>query len=45
MWRGEGGRWLCGEVRVGVGNVERVGGGYVERGGWEVVMWRGEGGR
>ena len=23
MWRGEGGRWLCGEVRVGGGYVER----------------------
>ena len=25
MWRGEGGRWLCGEMRVGGGYVERCG--------------------
>ena len=32
MWRGEGGRWLCGEEggRLLCGEL-RVGGGYVER--------------
>jgi hypothetical protein len=34
VWRGEGGRRRCGEVREGGGGVER-----------EEEVWRGEGGR